>query len=326
MRHISLIIYAIFLLTISACSYAPTANLIKEEKVVYEDDIDVKAYFCPRENCTSILENAINNAKSSLHCAFYDIDSDRIIKAIVKKSRDADVKIVIDKNNYQNQIRGLGIRIADSKQYMHNKFCIIDNKIVLTGSTNPTNNDLTLNNNNIVVIASRYIAENYEDEFNELWNGILAAGNNVKYDKINSNDVLLENYFCPEDDCKRKVIEALKNAKQSIYFMTFSFTDEDIADAALMSDLDIKGVFETMQAGSQYSQFQRLKDFNIDVKKDKNKKNMHHKVFIIDNETIITGSYNPTGSGNYRNDENLIVIRNKDIAKGFVEEFELLRQ
>ena len=69
-----------------------------------------------------------------------------------------------------------------------------------------------------------------------------------------------------------------------------------------------------------------MKDFGIDAKKDKNKKNMHHKVFIIDNETVITGSYNPTGSGNYRNDENLIIIRNKDIAKGFVEEFEFLWQ
>ena len=186
--------------------------------------------------------------------------------------------------------------------------------------------DLTLNNNNIVIIASRYIAENYEDEFNELWSGIYADGEKVKYEKINSGNLIIENYFCPEDNCREHVIRALNEAKHNIYFMTFSFTDEDIADAILFKNLEIRGIFETLQAGSQYSQFQRMKDFGIDVKKDKNKKNMHHKVFIIDNETVITGSYNPTGSGNYRNDENLIIIRNKDIAKGFVEEFELLWQ
>ena len=59
----------------------------------------------------------------------------------------------------------------------------------------------------------------------------------------------------------------------------------------------------------------------LDVKKDRNKGNMHHKVFIIDSETVITGSYNPTESGNKRNDENLIIIHDKKIAEKYLEEF-----
>ena len=54
--------------------------------------------------------------------------------------------------------------------------------------------------------------------------------------------------------------------------MTFSFTDEEIADTILFKNIDIKGIFETVQAGSQYSQYKRMKDFGMDVKKDKNKK------------------------------------------------------
>ena len=70
-------------------------------------------------------------------------------------------------------------------------------------------------------------------------------------------------------------------------------------------NIKIKGIFETTQAGSKYSQYKRLKDFGLDVIKDKNKANMHHKVFIIDNEIVITGSFNPSESGNKRNDENV---------------------
>ena len=89
-------------------------------------------------------------------------------------------------------------------------------------------------------------------------------------------------------------------------------------------NIEIKGIFETLGTGSKNTQYQRLKDFGIDVKKDKNKKTMHHKVFIIDNKTVITGSMNPTGSGNYRNDENLVIIHNKEIADKFLEEFDEL--
>src|SRR3989338_6244219 len=318
LRHCLVVIFIL----VSGCSI--NANVILEE--IPEESIQVSAYFCPRDSCENVTINSIKNAQNSLHCAFFYIDSKNIINAISKKSHSADVKVIVDKNNYEGQIKGPGIKIADSKQYMHNKFCIIDNKIVMTGSTNPTNNDLNINNNNIVIIKSEYIAENYEDEFDELWNGIYAAGDKVKYNKVGSDNLIIENYFCPEDNCRDKVLKSIRNAEKSIYFMTFSFTDEGIADEILFGNLQTKGIFEAFQAGSQYSQFDRLRGFGIDVKKDKNKKNMHHKVFIIDNETVITGSYNPTGSGNLRNDENIVVIHNRQIASRFLEEFEFLWQ
>ena len=323
MKQLVSVLFAMLLLA-SSCSYELTGNIVKEnKKEVYEDNTEINAYFCPRENCTSIIKNELNTAKKSLHCAFYDLDSKEIINAIAKKSHDADVKVVIDKDNYNKQITG-NVKLANSKQYTHNKFCIIDDSIVFTGSTNPTNNDLTLNNNNLIIVKSGSIAKNYEDEFDELWNGVYSSGNKVEYEKINSNNGLIENYFCPEDNCKGRVLDALKNAKESIYFMTFSFTDEDIGDVILFKNLETKGIFETLQAGSEYSQYKRLKDFGVNVKKDKNKKNMHHKVFIIDNETVVTGSYNPTESANLRNDENILIIHNKDIARKFLKEFELL--
>jgi len=49
---------------------------------------------------------------------------------------------------------------------------------------------------------------------------------------------------------------------------------------------------------------------------------MHHKVFIIDGKTVITGSMNPTGSGNKRNDENMLIIHNEKVVNKFLEEFE----
>ena len=284
-----------------------------------------EVYFCPKDDCSKVYVNHINSANFSVHCAVYDIDLRSIISSLAQKSNTADVRVVMDSSNYQEQIKGDGIKLDDDKQLMHNKFCVIDDGIVMTGSFNPTNNDNYENNNNIVVIYSKILAKNYEQEFNELWNAKFGEGSKVENPVIYVNDVEIENYFCPEDNCASHLVDLLKNAKSSIYFMTFSFTSESIADALIGKDsLDIKGVFDSQQSSLKFSQFKRLKEFGINVKKDTSKYKMHHKVFIIDNETVATGSFNPTLSADTKNDENLLVIHDKNIANAFSEDFDRL--
>jgi phosphatidylserine/phosphatidylglycerophosphate/cardiolipin synthase-like enzyme len=52
---------------------------------------------------------------------------------------------------------------------------------------------------------------------------------------------------------------------------------------------------------------------------------MHHKVFIIDEQIVVTGSYNFSRSAEERNDENILVIYNTDIAREFLKEFERVK-
>ncbi len=294
------------------------------EKIPSETNKETEVYFCPKDNCENILINVINSSSKSLHCAFFDIDLKDLIKLIGKKSHSIDVKLVVDNENY-GAIKGPGVKQDTSSQYSHNKFCIIDNKIITTGSMNPTENGAYKNNNNLLIIYSKYLAKNYADEFKELRNNEFGKGDTVKYPLIYLNNKEIENYFCPEDGCADKIIKEINNAQKSIYFMTFSFTNEAIADAILFNDrADIKGLFEKRGATSQYSQYPRLRDFGLDIRLDNNSYTMHHKVFIIDNRTVITGSMNPTGTGDTKNDENILIIHDKDIAEKYIEEFERL--
>ena len=105
--------------------------------------------------------------------------------------------------------------------------------------------------------------------------------------------------------------------------MTFSFTHEGIANVLLLKNLDgleVKGVMEVRQI-SEHSEYGRLLQNKVEVRKDGNKNNLHHKVFIVDEKTVITGSFNPTANGDKHNDENLIIIGDEEIAKRFMEEF-----
>lgn len=311
-------IMVLFLILLVGCS---STGKVVEDAVPRENSKEIGVYFCPQDDCEKVLIDVIDSASKKVHCALFDIDLKDLIKAIGAKSHEVEVKLVVDDENY-GEIKGPGVRKDTSSQFSHNKFCVIDGKMITTGSMNPTDNGANKNNNNLLVIYSKYLAVNYEDEFEELWNGSFGEGSSVKYPTIYFNGKEIENYFCPEDDCAERIIEEINDAEKSVYFMTFSFTNEDIADALLFNDkIDIKGLFEKVGAGSQYSQYGRLRDFGLDVRLDTNPATMHHKVFIIDNETVITGSMNPTGAGDHKNDENILIIHDKKVAEGFVEEF-----
>lgn len=320
--------YAVLLLAavfLAGCGLQAAGNAVKEAP--RESANSPEIYFCPEEDCGKVFEKHIKSAVASVHCAFYDIDLEGIIGSLSDKSKTADIKLVMDSSNYKGQVKGNGVRLDSGKQLMHNKFCIIDGSVVITGSFNPTDRDNNYNNNNIVVFYSETLAKNYEDEFGELWNGRFGEGGNVGNPVLYINSIKIENYFCPEDKCASRIVDLIENAKSGIYFMSFSFTHGGIADALAAKDnADIKGIFDSSQSASRFSQFKRLKEFGIDVRKDINKHKMHHKVFVIDNMTVATGSFNPTLSADTKNDENLIIIHDKKIASAFLREFGRLWQ
>ena len=119
------------------------------------------------------------------------------------------------------------------------------------------------------------------------------------------------------------MIKEIEKAQREIYFMTFSFTHTGITNAMLLKheqNVTVKGVFETRQI-TEYEPYETFLFQGMDVRKDGNKHTMHHKVFVIDNTTVITGSFNPTKNADERNDENLLIIKDKEIAAKFLEEF-----
>ena len=293
---------------------------------VVEDQGDIAVFFCPHQDCITPLVNFINSAEQSVHCALFEVDLPQVQQALLQKEKEVDVKVLTD-DQYLYEFNHDFVR-TDTWGLQHNKFCIIDGTKVSTGSMNPTVNGATKNNNNLLFINSRILAQNYEAEFQEMWNGTFKKGDKVLNPAILISNTVVKNYFCPEDNCADKVKEELKKAQSSIYFMTFSFTHEGIANIILLKhadSIDVRGVMEARQV-SKYSKFNVLSYQTGSVYKDANKANMHHKVFIIDEKTVITGSMNPSAGGDSRNDENMLIIESSDIAGKFVEEFEKLYQ
>ncbi len=285
---------------------------IKGQRV--NESFSLAPYFCRQSNCTSVFDRFINH--SGVVCALHEMNEPSAM-LIVNKNRN--ISIIIE-DRYCRSISNPRVACDNRRRYMHDKFCVYNDE-VLTGSANPTVRGFNRNDNVVVVINSSRVAGFYRDEFREIKNreGDRKTPDILMQDSNRSLRVL----FCPDDNCEQEVIRELDNAKRSVYFLAFSFTNRRIADelASLKKrGVDVEGVVESSQL-SRYSVFNILREKGIDIRKDGNRAMMHHKLFIIDNRTIITGSANPTNNGMFRNDENIIIAGDSSFAGKFVKEF-----
>lgn len=295
----------------ASCSYT---GFVVKEVVIPSEEGGITAFFCPKDECTQVVIDFIGTGEN-VHCAFYDLTHEDVIDILKRKG----AYVVVDEDEYE----GLGVPV-NAKGIMHNKFCVVNDSVVLTGSFNPTSSGGG-HRNNIVIIESRFLSQNYLDEFSELKNNVPQHQKKIVPNPvINLSGRLIENYFCPEDGCEAQVLSELKNAEESVYFMTYSFTSDPIGNLLVekdFMDVEVKGIFEKQQI-SKWSEYHKLKEAGIDVFIDEQKYLMHNKVFIIDEKVVITGSYNPSKNANENNDENIVIIHDEEIAGMFVDEFE----
>jgi phosphatidylserine/phosphatidylglycerophosphate/cardiolipin synthase-like enzyme len=131
--------------------------------------------------------------------------------------------------------------------------------------------------------------------------------------------------FAAEDDVADQLVPLLESAQSSIRFMAFSFTHDEMGAAVLaraQAGVDVMGIFETRGSETEYSELPALYCAEVPVRQDGNKNTFHHKVFVIDDKTVVTGSFNFSANANDSNDENLVIITNSDIAALYLQEFE----
>ena len=299
---------ALFLI-LSGCS-----ALGNPEGIPIEESFDYAVLFCDPETC--IDELSIKFAESEeILCALHNVDKSLV--SIIDARKDTGAEIIVDEHV---KVRSPNLIRTKSKGLMHNKFCVFDGKTVWTGSFNPVKSGKKIYDN-VIIINSTFLAANYLEEFYEL-----KANESAKTikTKVMLNDTLVENHFCPEDDCVRILQDKIRRARKSVRFATYSFTHPKIANELIVrsdAGLDVRG---TIEKGTKYSQYETLKSAGLNVIEHEDRSIVHHKFFIIDDYAVFTGSFNPTRNGNERNDENVLIIYNEEVAGIYSDYFERL--
>ncbi|HEX2990708.1 MAG TPA: phospholipase D-like domain-containing protein [Anaerolineales bacterium] len=288
------------------------------------------------------LVEKINAAQTSIHIASFEFDLTPVAEALIAaRQRGVDVRWVTDDENGLEadedpghgqftmlQAAGIEVRSDERSALMHNKFWIFDRQTVWTGSTNITGSGVFKQNNNVLVIHSPQLAEIYEAEFDEMWNGQFGPRSPSQLDTqaavVNGSNMVV--VFTSEDSAlEDAIIPVVMGAQSSIRFLAFSFTDYPLAQAMIdraAAGVSAAGVYEKFGSETDAAEMDTLLCGGVPVRQDGNSGFMHNKLIIIDDRIVITGSLNFSTNAEDNNDENVIIIDNPEIAQLYVQEFD----
>lgn len=136
---------------------------------------------------------------------------------------------------------------------------------------------------------------------------------------------LVQYCFSPGGHCDMVLVDLINHATTSIHVLIYSFTLDDVANALIQArdrGVDVKIVMEKDNANGQGSEYQTLKQANMNIRLDSNSALMHDKVAIIDNHIIVTGSFNWTASGTDHNNENMAILDSQSWAAAYETTFQ----
>jgi phosphatidylserine/phosphatidylglycerophosphate/cardiolipin synthase-like enzyme len=285
----------------------------------------------------TVLVQAINEVRGTLDIAAFEWNNPRLTQAVIDAhNRGVQVRMVVDDEHTLeddrstiNEIIALGVPVVDDSRtgLMHNKFMIMDGTTVWTGSMNYTINGAYRNNNNVLALRSRRAVEAYQRNFNEMFEDRI-FGSRTSEDfstTFNQDGITITVLFSPEGDVVEHLVDHLNRAQRTIHFMTFSFTLDEVGQTLLarsMDGIDVRGIFETRASRTQWSQLPPLFCAGLNILQDGNPFTFHHKVFIVDESVVLTGSFNISNNATNRNDENMVIIEDPDLAAQYIAEFE----
>jgi phosphatidylserine/phosphatidylglycerophosphate/cardiolipin synthase-like enzyme len=283
------------------------------------------------------LVDAIQQARLSVDVAAYSLNLWSIRDALIDThQRGVVVRMVMESDNMDapevQDLIAAGIPIVGDQRggLMHDKFIVIDRSEVWTGSMNYTVSGAYKDNNNLVRLLSSQVAQDYTTHFEDMFSSDRFGPDAVAdtpYSTLTVEGNLVEILFSPADGVEHRLLQLINNAQQSIDFLAYSFTSNDLGAALLRRADDgvtVRGMMDASQVktdqGTEYDPFGQA---GLDVRLDGNTEGlMHHKVLIIDRRTVVTGSYNFTYSADTSNDENVIILYDPGVAAQFLAEFQ----
>ena len=139
------------------------------------------------------------------------------------------------------------------------------------------------------------------------------AADTVTFKNIPRADVC----FSPRGGCTNAIVKELNAARSEILVQAYSFTSVPIAKALLdakKKGVNVQVILDKSQKTQRYSSGTFFKNQGIPILIDAKHTIAHNKIIIIDQQIVITGSFNFTKAAEEKNAENLLIVRSKDMA------------
>lgn len=308
------------------------------------------------------LVRLIDGAERYMYLAVYNFNKTSVVDAVLRAhQRNIDVRVVGDidefyTSGYQKMyFHNINMTLGNASGIQHNKFAVVDDRYVFTGTGNISETDMVRNNNNWYIIENPQLVKLYKDEFLQMHNGLFAAQKRQRNAsaQIMLNNSPLEVYFSPYqgDEAMDRIIALVESAQVSIHYMIFAYTHDEL-DAAMVKmarqkGIPVYGIHDSTFVSGISEEAPKLYSagFNNDgsmsptgpfVRWDGNEntaiKNnpahggkMHCKTVLIDagtpNAKMATGSFNWSNNAINNNDENVIIVNQARVVNTIYEQW-----
>jgi len=134
-------------------------------------------------------------------------------------------------------------------------------------------------------------------------------------------------FFSPNGGCQQAVIAELNKAHKSIDVAMYALTSREIARVlveAKQRHVKVKISLDIAQVKDPYSKCKYLISKGINVKFHMGPGLLHDKYAVIDNQVVVTGSFNWTATAEKKNAENLLILKDTDLAWKYTKNFKHL--
>lgn len=132
-------------------------------------------------------------------------------------------------------------------------------------------------------------------------------------------------WFCPEDQCANQLISEMDQATVSVHVAIYSLTHDEIISAlaaAAGRGVEVQVVAE--KEGNSPDMGGQLRMVGVDFVWDTNPDLMHNKFTVVDGQQVLTGSFNYSWNADQRNDENLVLLPQPELAAQYEAKFKEL--
>ncbi len=322
--------------------------------VYFNNPVDTQfRYFTPARYADHSLADTvikyIDRAQISIDIAIYNMDNDNGIVTALNNAyaRGVNVRLIAGDGVNSTAYGQLNIGVGNKKKappssqsygIMHNKFVVIDaeatvpaDAYVITGSTNFTDNQINRDPNNLIIFQDQAMARSFTLEFEEMWGGKFGAeksDNTPHKFVVGSREVEL--YFSPSDNTEEHIKSVIKASEEELYFILLIWTRYnlayDIRDQIRDYGIFAAGILEDT-SNSSFPYNIVAPEMNGRLLIDNKSWIMHHKYAISDPQygdldpMVLTGSHNWSTAANTRNDENTVIVHDRDIASQYLQEF-----
>ncbi len=325
----------------------------------------------PPAQVAQLLGDFLGAAQASLHLAIYDfrLHKPEFARPIVEALRGragagVEVRIAYDAGHadpnqvgadpapdgtaaFLNQNFGSDARVQfkpiHGEKLMHNKYVIRDGPTkaaaLWTGSSNLTDDSLTLQESNIVrVTGSPGLCNYYETDFNELWTtGQIDSTGVGDTGTVDVEGTAVDVAFSPGEGVHidAAIAKQIDSTRRRIRLASMILTSHTIlgalSDAMHNPGIDFQGIYDRTQMADVRRQWQQdghhggvLALFDAIASRLAGKDSrpyqpnsphdfMHNKVVVCD-DVVVTGSYNFSRSATF-NSENVLIIHSAELAE-----------